>query len=128
MPTKKEPLRKKLITLLSQHLHYCESYLEEKTKTKSDDFNRAFEMKEEDLPLHIHDAGLTGEFVAARLKGENIDTPKWHIRALWDVEFSVEEYRALGNNDGQLAMLNVVFSEIGETKLAERAIQAQYSE
>lgn len=115
-----------LIDELINQLNICEGYLAEKAHTNQA-YNDVLGMSEKELPLHINDVGLVGELVSARLKGESIDTPEWHCRAMYDLEFSMEEYKNIGTNDGALGILSLVFSRIDRDDLAKRATAAMYN-
>jgi len=124
----KSNLKARLVKLLVQQLELCENFIEEKAKTKSAEFARIFAVPDDQLPLHVNDDGLSGELVKARLAGEDIDIPKWHIQALYDVTFDFEEYKAFGYNDGELNLISMMLSELGEDDLSARAELAKYSE
>jgi hypothetical protein len=118
--------RKKILNTLQYQLELCENYLYEKARLNPE-FVEAVGMPEKDLPLHINDGGLTGEMVQARLKGEEVDTPIWQTKAMYDLEFSYENYKAVGFNDGVLSLINRVALDLGDSAMAERALIAQYS-
>lgn len=118
---------KELLGRLQTELDSCENFLAEKARAKSQDFNAAVTMPKDELPLHMSEPGLLKEMVAARIRNEDIDTPSWHVRALYDETFDFEEYKALGENDGELRILEMVFSTFGEKELADRASDAMYT-
>jgi 2-hydroxy-3-keto-5-methylthiopentenyl-1-phosphate phosphatase len=118
--------RKKILDTLQYQLELCERFLYEKARLNPQ-FRETVEMLEKDLPLHINDTGLMGEMVQARLKGEKVDTAEYQTKAMYDLEFSVEDYKAVGFNDGALSVINRVALDLGDSAMAERALAAQYS-
>jgi hypothetical protein len=118
--------RKKILGTLRYQLELCENFLYEKARLNQQ-FREAVEMPDKDLPLHVNDEGLMGEMIQARLKGEKVDTAKWQTKAMYDLEFSCDDYKAAGYNDGALSIINRVALDLGDHAMAERALAAQYS-
>ena len=116
-----------LLKVLKDELENCEHYLKEKAHTRSPEFKKVVEYRQDQLPLLVNEGGLVEELAKARMRGEKIDTPLWHIKALYDVIFDFEDYKALGDNDGELRVLGIVFRELGEKKLSDRASDAMYT-
>ena len=124
--------RAALVKILTDELESCEAYLRHKAHTMCVDFHdenkdNAQNASPEKLGLMVNSTGLTLELVKARLRGEDIDKPEWHIQALYDVEFDYEDYKTLGDNDGRLRMLDLALSHLGEEALAKRAAAAMYN-
>ena len=123
----KEPLKKKLVAWLKDELENCEEYLAEKAYAKSADYVTVLEASLPDLGLMINETGLKGDMMKARMRGEDIRTPGWHIQALSDEAFNFEEYKALGKNDGTLRTIGHILDMIGQKKLSLRAYAAMYN-
>jgi hypothetical protein len=123
-----DALRKKLVIMLTQELESCESYLRDKAISMSEEYKRVLNATQEELGLMVNETGLTYELAKARIRNESIDTPSWHCQALYEVVFSVDEYKTLGENDGTLQMINRVATLLGQKKLAARAIAATYND
>jgi hypothetical protein len=124
--------RADLVKLLTDELESCEAFLKTTAHDKSSEFDdthteSVIAATPEQLGLMVNTEGLTLELVKARLKGEDIDTPQWHIKSLYDIEFDYDDYKALGDNDGRLRMLDLVLSHLGEEALAKRAVAAMYN-
>lgn len=124
---KKTLNRKRLVAMLMNSLEICEYFLKDKAHIMSKDFMFVLELPEEDLPLHVHDNGFLGELVKERLAKRDCDIPVWHVKVLYDVAFNYEDYRALGNNDGELRIIAEVLKELGEDELSNRASDAMYT-
>jgi hypothetical protein len=124
----KKPLkRERLVNLLTNELELCENFLHEKAHAKSKVLNEVIAIPTEDLPMHINSSGMKQDLVKERLKGNDIDTPLWHTKVLYDESFDFEEYKALGDNDGELRVLGMIFRELGEDELETRAANAMYT-
>ena len=117
---------KKILETLQYQLELCENFLYEKARLNHQ-FREAVEMPKKDLPLHVNDDGLMGEMIQARLKGEKVDTAKWQTKAVYDLEFSYDDYKAVGYNDGALSIIYRVALDLGDKAMAQRALAAQYS-
>ena len=113
--------------ILTEELDYCESFLCEKTR-KNPTYQKLLDMPIEELPKHINDESPYDEMARARLKGEDINTPLWHCRALNDVEFTYEDYRHIGMNDGVLSFIWKIANKLHDKKMCQRAMTAQYSD
>jgi len=118
---------KRLIRMLKDELDNCVEYLAETAYAKSTEYVKVLEASMEDLGLMVNETGLTLEMVKARLSGEDIRTPEWHIRALSEVVFRTNEYKALGENDGELRMIGHSLKILGFHKLASKAYGAIYN-
>jgi hypothetical protein len=123
----KDAQKKRLVTMLKDELGNCEEYLAEKAYAKSAEYVKVLEASVEELGLMVNETGLTLEMVKARLRGEDIRTPEWHIQALSNETFSYEEYKALGDNDGTLRMIGHSLKILGYHKCASRAYDAIYN-
>lgn len=119
---------KRLVKMLTEELENCENFLAEKAYAKNSEYVKVLEATLEELGLMVNETGLTLELVKARLRGEEISVPKWHVKALWDVTFDFNEYRLLGDNDGELRMIMRVARMLRRDKLAKRAAAAMYSD
>ena len=117
---------KKILETLQYQLELCENFLYEKARLNHQ-FRESVEMPKKDLPLHVNDDGLMGEMIQARLKGEKVDTAKWQTKAVYDLEFSYDDYKAVGYNDGALSIIYRVALDLGDKAMAQRALAAQYS-
>jgi hypothetical protein len=124
---KKAVNRAALVRYLTEELESCENFLMEKAHAKSRVLNEVLEIPADDLPTHINSGGLKEELVNERLKGNDIDTPLWHTRVLYDEEFDYEDYKALGVNDGELRVIGRVFQMLGKEELETRAANAMYT-
>jgi hypothetical protein len=119
---------KRLVKMLTEELENCENFLAEKAYAKNSEYVKVLEATLEELGLMVNETGLTLELVKARLRGEEISVPEWHVKALWDVTFDFNEYRLLGDNDGELRMIMRVARMLRRNKLAARAAAAMYSD
>jgi hypothetical protein len=113
--------------MLKDELDNCVEYLAETAYTKSTEYVKVLEASLEDLGLMVNETGLTGDMVTARLRGEDIRTPEWHIRALYNETFKCDEYKALGDNDGTLRMIGHSLKILGFHKLSSKAYGAIYN-
>lgn len=118
----------RLKKVLTEELEYCESVLREKAHRMNIDYQRIEDMLPNDLPLHVNDEEPYGEMVRERLKGNSIDTPKWHCQALGQVAFDYEDARHIGMNDGALLLIWKLANKLHDKALCERALTAQYSD
>lgn len=118
-----EELKKFLI----QELGFCEDYLRRTCLNKSyEGFAKIISTKLEDLPTLLNEGGLVEECVSKRLKGEKIDTPDVWLRFLYDEAFYYEDYKLLGENDGKLALLAMLFRRLGMDEEAQMASDCIY--
>jgi len=115
---------------LREVLDNCEDFLRRQAHTRNQSFLRILACCKENLPAMLLDILTDKEIVLieARLKGINIDTPQYHIQALWDVAFDYEDYKAIGYNDGQLSIVSLIASTLGDKELSERASNAMYNQ
>jgi len=118
---------KRLVQMLKDELENCTEYLAEKAYAKSAEYVKVLEASLADLGLMVNETGLTLEMVKARLRGESIRTPEWHVQALSNETFDYEEYKNLGDNDGTLRMIGHSLKILGYHKLASRAYGAIYN-
>ena len=115
---------------LREVLDNCEDFLRRQAHTRNQSFLRILACRKENLPAMLLDILTDKEIVLieARLKGINIDTPQYHIQALWDVAFDYDGYKAIGYNDGQLSIVSLIASTLGDSELSERASNAMYNQ
>jgi predicted DNA-binding protein len=123
----KDAKTKRLVTMLKDELENCLEYLAEKAYAKSAEYVKVLEASMEDLGLMVNETGLTLEMVKARLRGEDIRTPEWHIQALSNETFDYEEYKNLGDNDGTLRMIGHSLKILGYHKLSSKAYGGIYN-
>jgi hypothetical protein len=112
-----------VITLLKKRLDECEEYLFTLAKRKSPEFKDACASTQENLPLLM----LRNQWAAKRMKGEEL-TANDAIEALSDCEMEFEEYKHLGENDGQLFVIYALFEKLGMETEAHKAMSMVYSE
>ena len=112
-----------LKTYLISCLANCEDYLVTFTKQKSKKYATAFNCKTDELPLLMNN-----KWVAQRILGKELTDPSCCIEALCDEEMSYDEYKNLGENDGQLYMLHAIFEKLEMPEEARRAMASVYSE
>lgn len=105
----------------------CENWIEEKCVAKSAVYKKVIAIPAKYLPMHLNEDGLTMELVKARLEGKDIATTEWQTRCLWDEEFNIDEYKLLGENDGELRVAQEILSMLGEEKWVSRAADAMYT-
>jgi len=117
----------RLIRMLKDELENGVEYLAETAYAKNTEYVKVLEASLEDLGLMVNETGLTGDMVTARLRGEDIRTPEWHIQALSNETFDPSEYKALGDNDGTLRMIGHSLKILGFHKLANKAYSAIYN-
>lgn len=117
----------RLVQMLKDELYNSLEYLAEKAYAKSTEYVKVLEASMEELGLMVNETGLTGDMVKARLRGEDIRTPEWHIQALCNETFDYEEYKALGDNDGTLRMIGHSLKILGFHKLSSKAYGAIYN-
>ena len=113
---------KKLLKWAEENLEGCKDFLitfakEEETSPLEEVLKIPFNK----LPLHINEKDdFKRELVLARLRKEDIlNDPKVILHILYNTEFSLEEYRAVGTNDGMLYVLEHIFKELGNKKRAK---------
>jgi hypothetical protein len=123
----KDAKTKRLIQMLKDELENCVEYLAETAYAKSTEYVKVLEASIEDLGLMVNETGLTGDMVKARLRGEDIRTPEWHIQALSNETFDPSEYKALGDNDGTLRMIGHSLKILGYNNLSSKAYSAIYN-
>jgi len=119
--------RSSLVKKMKDIVLSCENWIEEKCVAKSAIYNKVAAMTKEDLLLNINEEGLTMDLVKARLEGKDIATPEWQTRCLWDEEFNMDEYKLLGENDGELRVAQEILSMLGEEEWVSRAAAAMYT-
>lgn len=121
----------KLVMKLIAYKDEAREYITNKIKN-TPTYKEIEKLKTEDLPLHIndYDSDTTEHFfLSCRLQGEDPfqkDLSRC-IELLYDVEFSMEEYKNIGYNDGTAIATHYLLKEIGMNEEADQAFQATYA-
>ena len=111
-----------LETYLQDHRQRLSNYA-----GKNSSYKRVRMASKEELPKLIGVPGMVGDLAKKRLSGEDIDTPKYWLQAMYDVGFDVEDYRNIGYGDGQMEVLRVVYMLLGHPDKADQALEIMYS-
>jgi hypothetical protein len=121
----------KLVMKLISYKDEAREYITNKIK-KSQAYEEIGAIKTEDLPLHIndYDSDTTEHFLlSCRLQGEDPfkkDLPRC-VELLYNEEFSTEEYKEIGYNDGTAVTTHYLLREIGMDDAADQAFEATYA-
>lgn len=87
----------------------------------------------DEIPLHINQYSQDSYqyfILTCRLKGKNpleVDITRC-IELLWDCEFSVDDYKEIGYNDGMIDTLNLLLRILGDEKAAQETMLLKYNE
>jgi hypothetical protein len=96
------------------------------------DYKELMAINKRDLPKNInnHDPDSPHHFIiSCRLSGEDPIEKNLSkcIELLYNQEFSYEDYKNIGYNDGQASAVSRVFEAIGMNEDARQAIDATYN-
>ena len=120
-------------TLLKEakdRLDSCIIFLADTAMDRDTTIKKVSEIPFNDLPQYINDEDdLTKEMVLARLRREDLRlNSQFVLQSLWDCEFSVEDYKSIGENDGELNVLAMVFRELGDEANSKKCFEWVYSD
>ena len=120
-------------TLLKEakdRLDSCIIFLADTARDRDTTIKKVSEIPFNDLPQYINDEDdLTKEMVLARLRREDLRlNSQFVLQSLWDCEFSVEDYKSIGENDGELNVLAMVFRELGDEANSKKCFEWVYSD
>lgn len=86
-----------------------------------------------EIPLSIHqypDDSYQQFILRCRLEDKDpfeVDITKC-IELLWDCEFSVEDYKEIGYNDGMIGVINILLDIVGDKETAQKTRLLTYNE
>lgn len=124
--------RNTLLAKMNSRLDSCKAYMVEKATSKTE-LEDVLSIPFENLATRISgENGNIASIIKARIEGrsrEEIENdPDLILPLLWDTEFSMDEYKQIGMNDGELHTISDVFSTLGEDKKAKEAYSWIYSD
>jgi hypothetical protein len=111
-------------------LQDCIEFLIELSINKKSSLKEVLDMPFNELPKHINDSNdIKKEMVLARLRKEDIKKNyNFVCQSLWNTEFDMDEYRQLGDNDGRLSVIAMIFRELGHEEQEKEALNWVYSD
>jgi hypothetical protein len=111
-------------------LNDCRDFLIQIVKDRTTELQEVLAIPFDDLPQHINECDdLKREMVLARLRKEDITKSiNFVIQSLSNTEFSYEDYRDIGRNDGELSVLSMIFKHLGDTPNELEALNWMYTD
>jgi hypothetical protein len=118
----------KMLQTIKMDSRFC---IADKIRNNSD-YKSLMDITDRDLPLHINDYDPETPqhfIISCRLSGEDPIEKNLSkcIELLYDQEFSYEDYKNIGYNDGQASAVCRVFEALGMNEDAKQAIDATYN-
>jgi hypothetical protein len=122
----------KLKELAQRYLDSCSSWIQEKAVTQEGSaLKEVLAVDLKDLPEYIvkHKNFPNSKAMAlAKLKGEILNlNSAFVIDSLCDCTFDVDDYKAIGENDGMLKVASEIFSVLGMKEKSQECISWQYN-
>jgi hypothetical protein len=119
-------------TLLKEaldRLDSCINFLAETAMDRDTAIKKVSEIPFDNLPQHVDDDNdLEKEMVLARLRKEDLRcNSNFVLQSLWDTEFSIDDYKSIGENDGELHVLSMIFKELGDEANSKKCYEWIYS-
>jgi hypothetical protein len=118
--------------LALEMLETAKEFIQEQAKGHSESaLKEVLAFDKETLPTYINKYNtmkLNIKIAKAILNGEDVTkNPDFVMQSLYDCAFDVDDYKAIGVNDGILLTLSQIFNKLGMHKKALEAISWGYS-
>ena len=112
---------------LSQQIDDCHEFVILKAVGKNGEVEDVRNASDEELPTYINSQSKAVQaIVKSRLSGKPVEIGKV-LEELYDVEFDHEDYKQIGENDGQLMQIVDLCNGLGMTEESARAYEAVYA-